>query len=74
MVNHKTKSNNTLRARLKLFLKNIPSGNEIQTNHLVLELSKLNKNYSLNSARVTNLLKECQGTVKFIKSGVWLKL
>ncbi len=74
MTNHKTKSNNTLRERLKTFLKNIPSGKEIKTNHLVLELSKLNKNYSLNSARVTNLLKENRDLVKFIKSGVWLKL
>jgi len=74
MSNHKTKSNNILRERLKIILDNIESKTEIQTNHLVLELSKLNKNYSLNSARVTNLLKECKGTVKFIKSGVWLKL
>jgi hypothetical protein len=74
MLKHRTKGNDTLRQKLKLFLARIPSGKEIQTNHLVLELSRLNKNYSLNSARVTNLLKENRDLVKFIKSGVWLKL
>ncbi|MFA5247955.1 MAG: hypothetical protein WC415_01760 [Patescibacteria group bacterium] len=73
-MNHKTKGNDTLRQRLKLFLNKIPSGKEIETNHLVMELSKLNKNYSLNSARVTNLLKENREVVRFIRSGIWLKL
>ncbi|MFA5745777.1 MAG: hypothetical protein WC932_02840 [archaeon] len=73
-MNHKTKGNDTLRQRLKLFLNKITSGKEIETNHLVMELSKLNKNYSLNSARVTNLLKENREVVRFIRSGIWLKL
>jgi hypothetical protein len=72
-MNHKTKGNDTLRKRLKDILHTFKSGTEIKTNHLVMELSKLNKNYALNSARVTNLLKENPAVV-FIKSGVWLKL
>jgi hypothetical protein len=74
MSNSRTKGNNTLRQRLTIFLDKIPSGEEIQTNHVVSELSKINRNYSICPQRVHNLLKECQGTVKFIKSGVWLKL
>ena len=70
---HRTKGNETLRKRLKGLLKNIKSGEEITTNHLIMVLSKMNKNYSLSSARVTNLLKENAG-VKFIRSGVWLKI
>jgi len=72
-MNNRTKSNNTLRKKLNLFLKQIPSGEEIKTNHVVMVLSKLNRNYSLSSARVTNLFKE-NVDIKFIKSGIWMKL
>jgi hypothetical protein len=72
-MNSRTKGNDTLRKRLKNFLKRIKSGEEIYTNHIILHLSKLNKNYSISSARVTNLLKE-NIAVKFIKSGVWMKV
>ena len=74
MSNNRTKSNNTLRIRLKNFLKSTPSGDTFHINHLVMELSKLNKNYSLNSARVTSLLKDHEGLVRFVKSGIWMKI
>ena len=70
---HRTKGNETLRKRLKGLLKKIPSGEEILTNHLITILSKTNKNYNISPARMTNLLKENAG-VKFIRSGVWLKI
>ena len=70
---HRTKGNETLRKRLKGLLKKIPSGETILTNHIVMELSKLNKNYNISPARAANLLKENAG-VKFIRSGVWLKI
>lgn len=74
MTNNRIKGNNTLRKHLTEFLKKIESGTTIYTNHLIADFSKRNKNYSLSSARVTNLLKEQVGLVRFIKSGVWVKL
>ena len=73
-MNNRTKGNDTLRKRLKNFLKKIKSGEQIYTNHIILKFSKSNKNYSLSSARVTNLLKEHDNLVTFVKSGVWMKL
>jgi len=74
MSNNRTKGNNTLRQRLTVFLNKIPSGGTFHINHIVMELSKLNKNYSLSPARVANLLKEQENIVRFVKSGVWLKI
>lgn len=74
MPNNRTKGNNTLRKHLTAFLKKIPRGKEFHINSIVAILSKLNKNYNITSSRVTNLLKEQDNLVKFIKSGVWMKL
>ena len=73
-MNSRTKGNDTLRKRLKNFLKKIKSGEEIYTNHIVSHLSKLNKNYSISTQRATNLLKEHDNLVTFVKSGVWMKI
>jgi hypothetical protein len=73
-MNNRTNGNNTLRKHLKAFLKKIKPDTTIYTNRVVIELSKLNKNYSLSSQRVTNLLKEQNDIIKFVKSGVWIKL
>ena len=74
MTNNRTKSNDTLRGRIKDFLKTKASGEKFHINHVVMELSKLNKNYSLTSVRISNLLKEQEGLVRFVRSGVWMKL
>lgn len=74
MPNNRTKGNDTLRKHLASFLKKINPETIIYTNHLIAEFSKRNKNYSLSSARITNLLKEHDHLVVFIKSGVWMKL
>ena len=74
MSNNRTKGNNTLRKRLKSFLKKIPSGDTFHINHLVMTLSKLNKNYNITSTRVTNLLKEQNDIIRFVKSGTWIKI
>lgn len=74
MSNNRTKGNNTLRKRLKSFLKKIPSGDTFHINYLVMTLSKLNKNYSLSSARITSLLKEQNDIIRFVKSGTWMKI
>lgn len=74
MANNRTKSNDTLRKKIKWFLKKKISGETFHINHAVSELTKLNKNYSLNSTRITKLLMEQDNLVKFIKSGVWMKL
>ncbi len=73
MLKHRTKGNDTLRQKLQTILDSVESKKEIYTNHLVTKLSQTNKNYSISPQRVHNLLKENPG-VKFIKSGVWLKL
>jgi len=73
-MNNRTKGNDTLRKRLKIFLKKIKSGNTIHINHVVMELSRLNKNYSISTQRAASLLKEHDNLVTFVKSGVWLKL
>jgi hypothetical protein len=73
-MNSRTKGNDMLRKRLKNFLKTFKSGAEIRTNHVVMRLSKLNKNYSISSQRVTSLMKEHDNLVVFIKSGVWMKI
>ena len=74
MPNNRTKGNDTLRKHLASFLKKIKPETIIYTNHLIAEFSKRNKNYSLSSARITNLLKEQKDIVKSIGSGVWMKL
>ena len=73
-MNHKTKGNNTLRKHLKEFLNKIKPHTTIYTNHIVTALSKHNKNYNINSARVSSLLKEHDNLVTFVKSGIWLKI
>lgn len=73
-MNNRTKGNNTLRKRLKNFLKTFKIGEKIETNHVVTMLSKINKNHSISSQRVTNLLKEHDNLVTFIKFGVWMKI
>ena len=70
---HRTKGNETLRKRLKEFLKSVKSGEEILTNSVVDILSKENKNYSINAQRAANLLRET-GLVRRLKDGVWLKI
>ena len=74
MPNNRTRGNITLREKLKDFLKEIPSSEKFHINRAVMALSKLNKNYSITSARIANLLKEEDKKVRFIKSGVWMKL
>ena len=74
MTNNRTKSNTTLRKRIKDFLKTKASGETFHINHAVIVLEKLNKNYTLNPQRLTNLLKEHDNLVVFIKSGIWMKV
>lgn len=73
-MNSRTKGNDTLRQKLKVFLDTIPSGKEIYTNHLVSELSKLHRNYSISSSRISSLLKEFTKNVRWVKAGVWVKI
>lgn len=74
MPNNRTKGNDTLRKKLKLFLKKMPREKEFHINSIVTTLTKLNKNYNITSPRVANLLKEQENLVVFIKSGIWMKL
>lgn len=74
MLKHRQKGNDTLRRRLKSFLKGIPSGEEIRTNHLVMEFQKAHHNYSLSSVRISSLLKEFTTSVRWLKAGIWIKL
>lgn len=74
MSNNRTKSNDTLRIRLKNFLKTKASGDTFHINHIVMRFSRFNKNYNLTPQRIANLLKEQDSLVKFIRSGVWMKL
>lgn len=74
MLNNRTKGNDTLRKHIKAFLKKIKPNTLIYTNHIVMELSRLNKNYNINSQRVANLLKEQKDIVKSVGSGMWMKL
>jgi hypothetical protein len=74
MSNHRTKSNDTLRQRIKDFLKTKASGETFHINTVVTALSRLNKNYTLNPQRLTNLLKELDNIARPVESGVWVKL
>lgn len=74
MPNNRTKGNGALRKHIKAFLKKIKPKTLIYTNHIVMELSKINKNYNINSQRVANLLGERKDVVKSDGYGVWMKL
>jgi len=74
MPNNRTKGNDALRKYIKAFLKKIKPKTLIYTNHIVMELSKINKNYNINSQRVANLLGERKDVVKSDGYGVWMKL
>ena len=73
-MNSRTKGNDTLRQKLKSFLKGIPSGEEIRTYHLAMELQKTHRNYSISSSRISSLLKEFTKSVRWLKAGIWIKL
>jgi hypothetical protein len=74
MPNNRTKGNNNLRVKLKIFLKKKMSGDTFHINQIVSKLSMFNKNYNISSTRAANLLKEQKDIVKSIGSGVWMKL
>jgi hypothetical protein len=73
-MNSRTKGNDTLRQKLKVFLDTIPSGKEITINHLSSELQKTDRRYAISSLRVSSILKEFDTSIKWVRDNIWIKL